>query len=74
MFVSKLLLQLARQETHIDSKDGAGWGGRKEQSVTTTIMPRANELRFAEKMQFRFFLETSIGNIVSKHGVFSTAK
>ena len=29
MFVTKLILQLARQQTHIDSKDGAGWGGVK---------------------------------------------
>ena len=56
MFVTKLILQLARQQTHIDGKDGAGWGGVKEQSVTTTITPRANELRFAEKIQFPCFL------------------
>ena len=44
------------------------------QFVTTPIMPRANELRFAEKMQFCFFLQPSMGNIVLTHGVFSTAK
>ena len=55
MFVAETFLELAREQTHIDKEDGAGWGGRILRSVTTSIMPRANELRFARKLQVFFF-------------------